>query len=820
MPTDLSALRARVENAAAVLGRCWPLQSYIAANPLAGFEDQSFDEAVATASTLFGGRGYPSAAQLRHAWTTGAINPDVLANRLTEHGITESPEAVLTQIEAAESEAAESGAATTNEPLNRIMAKWLAAFLDQGQAAWPMPNRADGFFAAWRAVAPHDGQLPHRRQLHEVPDRPIDALAQALHGYDEAQWEAILQRHLVDLPGWASFIKWRAQDRHDAWQAAHPITLTGYLAARMHTARALGQSIAPDDTANPATTDWESASAHAELAAPWLEAWETTYREGLLAELQDAAVSETHTAESPRPDAQLVFCIDVRSEVIRRHIEQIGAYQTFGYAGFFGLPMQYEAYGADTRTELCPPIVASKHRVHERPDPAREHEAATHEGWMSWLRTGRHLMKALKTNVTAAFGFVEAAGGFFGAALAARTLSPTALRAAQRAWSKRVPRPDDFCTLTLDHVASDDESRLPVGLTQQQKVVYAEAAFRLMGWDRFAPVVVFTGHASETANNPYQSSLDCGACAGHPGGPNARALAALCNEPGVRDTLRERGIDIPNDTVFLAAEHNTTTDAVTLFRTPSLTDAQAAHVVQLQRDLRTAQQQATAERAPALRGARPEQSTADTERRAVDWAEPRPEWGLSGNAAFIIGPRDLTASLNLKGRVFLHAYKWNTDPKGTALEQIMAGPLVVGEWINTQYYFSTVDNAVYGSGSKITQNVVGNMGVWQGNGGDLMTGLPLQSLQSDDTTPYHHPLRLMAVIQAPVARIEQILDRNVQLRMLLDHEWMALAVMDPEQNNTLHRYQPGGTWNVRAEAARPHAATYAAESEPGSSTAV
>ena len=82
MPTDLSALRARVENAASVLGRCWPLQSYIAANPLAGFEDQSFHDAVATAEQLFGGRGYPSAAQLRHAWTTGAINADVLADRL------------------------------------------------------------------------------------------------------------------------------------------------------------------------------------------------------------------------------------------------------------------------------------------------------------------------------------------------------------------------------------------------------------------------------------------------------------------------------------------------------------------------------------------------------------------------------------------------------------------------------------------------------------------------------------------------------------------------------------------------------------------
>ena len=796
MPTDLSALRARVENAAAVLGRCWPLQSYIAANPLAGFEDESFGSAVAAAKDLFGGRGYPSAAQLRHAWTTGAIDPDVLADRLTEHGITESPEAVLTQIEAAEPDAAPQPAA--NNALNRSMAKWLAAFLDQGQATWPMPHREDGFFAAWRAVAPYDTELPHRGDLSDVPERPLNALAEALRGYDETQWEAILQCHLVDLPGWASFIKWRAQAQHDAWQAAHPITLTGYLAARLLTARALGQSIAPEnEDAAPGTT--ERAPDRAQWAAPWLEAWEATYREGLLADLKDAAASETHAAASPRPHAQLVFCIDVRSEIIRRHIEQTGAYETFGYAGFFGLPMQYQAYGADTQAELCPPIVAPKHRVCEHPDPARQDDATTHNGWRAWLHAGRNLTKALKTNVAAAFGFVEAAGGFFGAALAARTLRPSALRAAQQAWNERVPHPDDFCTLTLDHVESDSNAGLSVGFTHTEKVAYAEAAFRLMGWDRFAQVVVFTGHASETANNPYRSSLDCGACAGHPGGPNARALAAICNESEVRTALRERGIDIPDDTVFLAAEHNTTTDAVTLFRAPTLTDAQALLVDQLQRDLNTAQKHATAERAPSLRGARSEQSTSDTERRAVDWAEVRPEWGLSGNAAFIIGPRALTSQCNFGGRAFLHAYNWQADANGTALAQIMTGPLVVGEWINTQYYFSTVDNAVYGSGSKITQNVVGNMGVWQGNGGDLMTGLPLQSLQSDDTTPYHHPLRLMAVIRAPVKRVANILDRNADLQALFDYEWMALAVMDPEQGNTVLRYQPGGTWEPTAD---------------------
>ncbi len=76
-------------------------------------------------------------------------------------------------------------------------------------------------------------------------------------------------------------------------------------------------------------------------------------------------------------------------------------------------------------------------------------------------------------------------------------------------------------------------------------------------------------------------------------------------------------------------------------------------------------------------------------------------------------------------------------PDGDALEAILTGPLVVTQWINNQYYFATVDTGVYGSGSKVTQNPVGNVGVVQGNGGDLLTGLPLQSLKRDDERPFH-----------------------------------------------------------------------------------
>ncbi len=78
----------------------------------------------------------------------------------------------------------------------------------------------------------------------------------------------------------------------------------------------------------------------------------------------------------------------------------------------------------------------------------------------------------------------------------------------------------------------------------------------------------------------------------------------------------------------------------------------------------------------------------------------------------------------------------------------MTAPMVVANWINMQYYASTVDPMHFGSGNKAIHNVVGRFGVLSGNGGDLMTGLPWQSLH-DGVNYQHHPLRLLVVLAAP-----------------------------------------------------------------------
>ena len=71
-------------------------------------------------------------------------------------------------------------------------------------------------------------------------------------------------------------------------------------------------------------------------------------------------------------------------------------------------------------------------------------------------------------------------------------------------------------------------------------------------------------------------------------------------------------------------------------------------------------------------------------------------------------------------------------------------------------------------------NVVGgNLGVFEGNGGDLRVGLSQQSVH-DGAHWVHEPVRLTVVIDAPHAAIERIVTQHTIVQQLLDNEWLHL----------------------------------------------
>ena len=331
------------------------------------------------------------------------------------------------------------------------------------------------------------------------------------------------------------------------------------------------------------------------------------------------------------------------------------------------------------------------------------------------------------------------------------------------------------------------------GFTDEGRVIQAEAVLRAMSMTgHFARLVMLTGHGSTTVNNPHASGLDCGACGGHTGEANARVAAAVLNDPGVRLALRERGIDVPEDTWFLGALHDTTTDEVRIFDAGRAPASHAREVETLRDWLVQASSLARLERAALLGVSRGPASEKSVIARSRDWSQVRPEWGLAGNAAFIAAPRERSRGIDLGGRVFLHDYDWKLDTDFGVLELIMTAPMVVANWINLQYYGSTVNNRVFGSGNKVLHNVSGTLGVLEGNAGDLKVGLPLQSVH-DGARFVHEPLRLNVFIEAPIEALNNVIAKHEIVRDLVDNRWIHLFAIS-ENGSITHRYRRDLNW--------------------------
>jgi uncharacterized protein YbcC (UPF0753/DUF2309 family) len=600
----------------------------------------------------------------------------------------------------------------------------------------------------------------------------------------------------------------------------------------------------------------------------WLNAHEAHYMQRLLGGLDLGATPP----REKRPFAQIMFCIDVRSERIRRHLEHVGDYQTFGIAGFFGVPASFVGLDKGSETHLAPVVVTPKNLVLELAI-ARN---ADDEAFVSVLEQVFHDLKA---SILSPFITVEAVGLLFGLDMFGKSLMPLAynqwrqrlqperpdsrllldklsreqadsiIRSLQRALIVKAvgremgkEREDindemvrelretalghrDGPTLFAQHFGLDAAAerrfidRLQrvyrinagyaqiqleqlgrIGYTLDEQVRYASAALRSVGLTQgFSRFVILTGHGSTSENNPYESALDCGACGGNHGLVSARVLAQILNRSAVRERLRGKDFDIADDVWFVPAFHNTTTDELRLLDLELLPPGHLVYVERLMNGLAAASRLAATERLRTLdygtvHTTDPATAYRNARRNAMDWSQVRPEWGLSGNAAFIIGRRHVSEKLDLEGRVFLHSYDWRADRKGRLLENILTGPLVVGQWISMEHYFSAVDNEHFGSGSKVYHNVAGRFGVMTGNFSDLRTGLPSQTVLKDGR-PYHEPLRLLTVIEAPYAHAMRAVDGIVKIRTLVHNGWIRMVIVDPE-TGIAHLFEDG-VWQQR-----------------------
>lgn len=708
----------------------WPLKNLIAVNPLAGFESLPFEAALDEAQAYFQAEDLPIGMQ----------------------------------------------------HMNRESIKWLQVFFDEGQSTLRMPHRRQGLLLSVQMLLPYDQHIDWKdskkqRWFAKLPIEAEGIIPAALDflSIPKEAHETFLTLMLTTLPGWAAHIQYRVNwmDSTDTDCPTSTITAADYLAFRL----LLTCLLWPQAKTLLAWHQQLHDKADASGAFQQISAAETRFQSQLL----DKLVTAQPKAGDKAIKAQWVFCIDVRSEPFRRNLEALGPHETFGFAGFFGVPMAVKEAVTGKQHASCPVLLKPAHTVVEQPVRACQ----PHGNRYKRLRGIKKLYQSLKYTFTTPFSLVETLGMSSGLWMCLRNLSPrlaTLLQTKLRA----LIAPSYAVVPVIDSIPQEDQ------------IAYAAGALKAMGLtENFAPLVVLCGHGSTTQNNAFASALDCGACGGYPGAANARVLAAILNTSHVRFNLEKQGIVIPEETYFLAAQHNTTTDHVSLFD-ETLPAKMNKRVDKLKADLKKAQELNSAWRIAEMGvAAKPKHAKRQTALRSDDWAQVRPEWGLARNAAFIVGPRWMTQQADLQGRVFLHSYDWTKDSDGSSLTVILTAPMIVGQWINAQYLFSTLDNVAYGGGSKITMNITGKVGVMQGNASDLMHGLSLESVFKTDSEPYHEPMRLTVVVNAPAARIDAIIKQHKLLQTLFGNGWVHLICHDPKSKRYL-RLQRDLSWEKQA----------------------
>ncbi|NDV89497.1 DUF2309 family protein [Aurantimonas aggregata] len=825
------AIEAAITGACGKIAPLWPLKHFVAVNPFLGFSDQSFAATTATLRRVAGINMLMPRTFYRQGLIDGVIENRDLDAALAAVSHHSSSAIDMEQLRAAALREPVAGhrpravVATIAEVLDRLaqgdrqasrtafmideISKWCAAYFDQGQSAWRLPSRRLPPYAAWRATMRHDrnpetmGIRGFRSAVAAMPDDArlaIAAVVEAL-GIPDRAVEDYLYRALSDIGGWAGYVRYRVWD--NALHGREDDTLVELLAIRL----VWGYALFLERTDPAFTAAWAQAMVDAaalpederlgddpELVVDLIlqEAYEAAYRRGLLERLT-GHFTGPKVGSIGRRAVQAAFCIDVRSEVFRRALETVSRdVETIGFAGFFGFPIEYVPIGRTTGGAQCPVLLKPAFIVCEEVAGASDAEANRILDLRLLRRRAAKAWKAFKLSAVSSFTYVETAGLLFAGKLIGDTAGLT------RTVSD--PNTDGLDRQVIGRIGPRLEPR-PVdgretGFDAQQRIAMAEAVLRAMSLtENFARLVLLTGHGSTTVNNPHASGLDCGACGGHTGEANARVAAAILNDRHVRVGLAGLGIVIPDDTWFLGCLHDTTTDEVRIFGADQLPASHAPDLARVRGELAKASSLARAERALLLGIGKGENIHGAVKARSRDWAQVRPEWGLAGNAAFIAAPRERTRGLHLGGRAFLHDYDWRKDADFGVLELIMTAPMVVASWINLQYYGSTVNNRAFGSGNKVLHNVVGQLGVLEGNAGDLKVGLPWQAVH-DGARFVHEPLRLNVFIEAPEEALNSTIASQAGVRQLVDNGWVHLFRLDDD--GKVRRYRGDLSWEYAA----------------------
>lgn len=560
-------------------------------------------------------------------------------------------------------------------------------------------------------------------EVKQIQSMPVkEAIAFLLNALNIPEEKTVnyFEAIYLEIYGWAGFMNWRNHHPTNPWTPGKDdcaLILLFWLTYEYTMAIDKNISYLKKPTAELNTKQ----KGDLKQRYIWQTAFELSYMNQLDSKLNVNAAKEKITY-----DAQFIFCIDTRSEGFRRHLEAEEKLQTFGFAGFFGAIFNLK--DEDEISYQAPALVESSHLI-----TATKRKNLFRLATSTFKKTIAHAKKQL----AAPFALFEMIGFWHLPFMIFKTIQPK-LKKEKKAYG-----------IKINHNFSTEE--------QFQSAYNLLTSIGLVS--HFSPYVFICAHQTDNLNNPFKSSLNCGACGGNSGVPNALVMCDILNDKKIRLKLENTNIVIPKNTQFIPASHHTSNDRLEIIRNEIPASLEKS-IIQAAENLRKEKSKSLAGQAPLSE-------------REQSWSELIPELGLINNACIIIGPRSLTRSQNLERKAFLHSYEPALDPDGDILSAILSAPAIVAHWINSQYYFSTTNPDLFGAGNKAIHNVLPGIGVLEGNLSDLKVGLPLQSTYFQ-SKPIHEPRRITVVVYAHKKILDSAIEKSPDFKMLLDNQWIYL----------------------------------------------
>jgi uncharacterized protein YbcC (UPF0753/DUF2309 family) len=779
-----------------------PLKDFIHHNTLHAFQHLKFYEATANAREIFGYKVSLTLNDYRTLYKQGRIQQNILERVLSERKGAAHSEWKQKLLNGTFKHPATPRVGTLRANWKRsyhidldslvhpLLFRLLCSYLDQGISIWNFPVKDKTFLAALREVEKTNLTSLFRRsrakELLLKTTCDITALLKILVG-DQSLYQHYLFDQQFAHQGWSGIVS-AIEDQPQTLLDQKKISLHDLIVFEL-----LLEIDALDS--NFGIGKWKPLSEHIterpvdlfaevnsseliEVLVLWQDAFEWSYYDQVLTGIKG---TQLNTPRKKATTFQAMFCIDDRECSLRRYLEKADPEcETFGTPGFFGVEFFYQPEDVKFYTKLCPAPVTPKYLIKEagalkkggqRDLHFTKHSHSFYSGWLISNTLG--LWSALRLFVN-----------IFKPSMGPATASS-------------FKHMDRFSRLTIENKNPQHrENDLQIGFTIPEMAQRVEGLLKSIGLVKeFAPVVYIIGHGSSSVNNPHYAAYDCGACSGRAGSVNARVICAMANRFEVREILRTKGIEIPDETQFVGGLHDTTRDEIVFFDENSLSPENLQAHVKNEVIFSNALDSNAKERSRRFESintrGRADNIHEKVKLRSVSLFEPRPELNHATNALCVVGRRALTKSLFFDRRAFMNSYDYAIDPDGTLLFNIIKplGPVCGG--INLEYYFSRVDNQKLGAGTKLPHNVMGLIGVANGIDGDLRPGLPSQMIE------VHDPIRLMIIVEHFPDVVLNVIQKAPEVYEWFKNEWVHLAAVNPEtheisvlKDGKFNSYQP------------------------------